>query len=235
MTARLVEQVAELQRRLYAERRHAILIVLQGRDTSGKDGTIRHVFGGLNPQGITVTSFGVPTEEERSHDFLWRVHRAAPGRGSIGIFNRSHYEDVLVVRARALAPRREWEPRFDQINAFEQLLSQSGTTVLKFYLHISKNEQQKRLIARLDDPTKNWKFRIGDLEDRERWNAYTTAYRDALSRCSTRWAPWYVVPGDRKPARDYLVAQLLLERLRALRPKFPPADPKVLKYRKEIR
>jgi PPK2 family polyphosphate:nucleotide phosphotransferase len=235
MTAKLVERIAELQRPLYAERRRAILVVLQGRDTSGKDGTIRHVFGGLNPQGVTVTSFAAPTDEERSRDFLWRVHRATPGRGHIGIFNRSHYEDVLVVRARGLAPRREWEPRFDEINAFEQLLARSGTTVLKFCLHISKDEQRKRLIARLDDPTKNWKFRPGDLEDRDRWSAFTAAYRDALSRCSTRWAPWYVVPADHKPARDYLVAQVLYERLKALRPKFPPADPKVLKYRKQIR
>jgi PPK2 family polyphosphate:nucleotide phosphotransferase len=234
MTARLVERIGELQGALYAERRRALLIVLQGRDASGKDGTIRHVFGGLNPQGLTVKSFGAPSEEERSHDFLWRIHRATPAQGFIGVFNRSHYEDVLVVRVRELLPPREWKPRYDQINAFEQLLTQAGTTILKFFLHISKEEQRERLIARLDDPTKNWKFRVGDLEDRDRWNAYTTAYRDALSRCSTRWAPWYVVPADRKTARDYLVAQVLLEKLKSLRPKFPPADPEVLKYRDRI-
>lgn len=234
-TAALVERIEELQQALYAEQRRSILIVLQGRDTSGKDGTIRHVFGGLNPQGLTVTTFKAPSEEEKSHDFLWRVHRGTPARGFLGVFNRSHYEDVLAVRVKELVPPRVWRPRFETINAFEQLLTQEGTTVLKLFLHISKEEQRKRLLARLEDSSKNWKFRVGDLEDRARWNAFTVAYRDALARCSTRWAPWYVVPADRKAARDYLVAQLLLETLKRMSPRFPKADPEVLKYRKRLR
>jgi PPK2 family polyphosphate:nucleotide phosphotransferase len=223
----LNERLRDLQRVFYADGRFALLVVLQGRDTSGKDGVIRHVFGGVNPQGCQVTSFGVPTSLELKHDFLWRVHQHVPGRGMIGIFNRSHYEDVLVVRVKNLAPKAVWQARYDQINAFERMLTENRVVVLKFFLHISRDEQKKRFIERIEDPTKTWKFRAGDLDDRKLWPAYTAAYRDALRKCSTSWAPWYVVPGDHERARDLLIARAVVKTLEGLKLRYPPADPGV--------
>ena len=235
--ALLEKEVRELgrhQERLVAGKKHALLVVLQGRDASGKDGVIRNVFDACNPLGCRVTSFGVPTELERSHDYLWRVHAAVPPRGIIGIFNRSHYEDVLVVRVRRLAPRRDWSARFEQINDFEKMLSRNGVRILKFFLHVSREEQRERLIDRLDDPEENWKFRAGDLEDRKLWDSYTRAYRDALRRCSTPWAPWYVVPADSKPVRNYLVTRVINETLRGLKLRFPRVSPEIRSLRESI-
>jgi PPK2 family polyphosphate:nucleotide phosphotransferase len=219
------------QDRLYAEGRRALLVVLQGTDTSGKDGTIRHVFNETGPIGVTVTAFRRPSEEELAHDFLWRAHVASPRRGFIGIFNRSHYEDVLIGRVKKLAPVEAIEQRYDQINAFEKTLSQNGTTILKFMLHISKEEQRERLQARLDEPKSRWKFNPDDLEDRKLWDAYQAAYELMLERCSTGWAPWYVIPADRKWARNAVVAAIVRETLEAMGPQYPsPAwDPKEFK------
>ncbi|HSA54395.1 MAG TPA: PPK2 family polyphosphate kinase [Gemmatimonadaceae bacterium] len=232
---REVAELGRLQARLYADRRYALLVVLQGRDASGKDGTIRNVFDGCNPLGCRVASFGVPTELERSHDFLWRIHAQVPPRGFVGIFNRSHYEDVLAVRVRELAPPAVWRARFEQINAFERMLARNSVVVLKFFLHISREEQRERLLERLRDPEKNWKFRAGDLEDRELWGAYTRAYRDAMRKCSTAWAPWYVVPADSKTARNYLVTTTINRALRRLRLRYPRAAPGVLRLASRIR
>ncbi len=219
---------------LAAEGTRAVLVVLQGRDTAGKDGTIRKVFGDVNPAYCVVHSFKQPTPLELRHDFLWRVHQAVPPAGVIGVFNRSHYEDVLVVRVHELVPEPLWRKRYDHINAFERLLADHGVTVLKFMLHVSKEEQRSRLEARLDDPSKNWKFSVGDLEERKHWKAYTAAYEEMLERTSTEWAPWYVVPADKKSARDLLVAEVVAEALDRLDPRFPAADPKVLDYRGKI-
>jgi PPK2 family polyphosphate:nucleotide phosphotransferase len=232
---RAVWELGEMQELLVADRRYAILIVLQGRDASGKDGTIKHVFDACNPLGCVATSFKVPTELELSHDYLWRVHQATPPRGMIGIFNRSHYEDVMVVRVKELVPRKVWEPRFDQINEFERMLSQNNVVILKFFLHISRDEQKERLEARLKDSTKNWKFRAGDLDDRNLWDEYTEAYRDALRRCSTDYAPWFVVPADHKPTRNLLITETINRRLRDLDLEFPKAPKEVLKLRKKIK
>lgn len=234
LTASAFEKLTELQNVFYADRRYALLVVLQGRDASGKDGVIRHVFGACNPQGCSVMGFKAPTEWERAHDYLWRVHAAVPPRGMIGIFNRSHYEDVLVVRVRKLAPRSVWSKRYDQINAFEQMLADNGVIILKFFLHISHGEQREQLIERLEDPTKNWKFRAGDLEDRKLWSSYTSAYRDALAKCSTPWAPWYVVPSDNKAARNYLVTRTIVDKLTSLRLHYPPAPREVLALKSTI-
>jgi PPK2 family polyphosphate:nucleotide phosphotransferase len=223
LVAGLVEELRELQSRLWAEDSRALLLVLQGLDTSGKDGTIRRVFSGLNPLGCRVASFKAPTEKELDHDFLWRVHAVCPGRGEIGIFNRSHYEDVGIVRVKELAPEATWRKRYRHIREFERLLTDEGTTVVKVFLHISKNEQRERLQERLDDPTKTWKFRLGDLEDRRLWDGFMEAYEEALTETSTEWAPWYVVPADRKWVRDAAVATLLVETLRRLDPQYPPA------------
>jgi len=224
MERELAAGIAELDRLqyvMYAERKHALLVVLQGTDGAGKDGTIRHVMTGLNPQGCRVTSFKVPTPEEASHDFLWRIHRAVPGLGDIGIFNRSHYEDVLVARVRKLAPRAVWSRRYDEINAFERLLANERTVVVKFFLHISKREQRRRIEARLRDPDKQWKLSAGDFSERTRWGAYARAYEEALSRCSTPYAPWYVIPSNRKWFRNLAVCRILVETLEGLRMKFP--------------
>jgi PPK2 family polyphosphate:nucleotide phosphotransferase len=221
----LNDRLEELQELLWAERRHKVLVVLQGMDTSGKDGTIRHVFDGVNPLGVRVASFKAPTEEELDRDFLWRVHSRVPGRGELVIFNRSHYEDVLVARVRELVPEEVWKRRYGQINDFERLLAETGTTILKFYLHISKKEQKKRLQERLDDPLKRWKFRLGDLEDRALWKEYTAAYEEALSRTSTGHAPWYVVPSDKKWYRNLVVATVLVDALKGLKMELqPPPD-----------
>lgn len=230
-----VKELGELQDRLFAGKRHAVLVILQGRDASGKDGAIKQVFDGCNPQGCRVTSFGIPTPIEKSHDFLWRVHAHVPPRGFIGIFNRSHYEDVIAVRVKRLAPASVWRLRFGQINDFERMLSANGVTILKFFLHVSRDEQRERLIDRLEDPEENWKFRAGDLDDRRQWSAFTAAYRDVLQRCSTRWAPWYVVPADSKPARNYLITRTLNRRLRGLRLRYPKAVPEVLALKGTIK
>lgn len=229
-----VRLLGDLQDRLMAGKRHAVLVVLQGRDASGKDGTIKQVFDGCNPLGVRVTSFGVPTALELSHDFLWRVHHAIPPRGFIGIFNRSHYEDVLAVRVKRLAPVGAWRARYEQINNFEKMLSANGVTILKFFLHISRAEQKERFIDRLEDPTENWKFRAGDLDDRRQWGAFTAAYRDALAKCSTKWAPWYVVPANSKTARNYLITRTLNKALAGLRLRYPKAAPEVLRLKPTI-
>jgi PPK2 family polyphosphate:nucleotide phosphotransferase len=229
------ERLDELQRALYAEGTRGVLVVLQGRDTSGKDGTVRHVFGPLNPQGVVVRSFRAPTAEELKHDFLWRIHQAVGPRGVITIFNRSQYEDVLAVRVHGLVPESVWRRRFDQINRFEQLLTESGYRVLKFFLHISRSEQKHRLEERLDDPKKNWKFQVGDLAERALWDDYTLAYREALARCSTAAAPWYLVPADEKGVRNVLIAECVLRAVEELDPRFPAARPEVLAQRHSFR
>jgi PPK2 family polyphosphate:nucleotide phosphotransferase len=222
---RNTKRLQELQEVLWAEGKHALLIVLQAMDAGGKDGTIRHVFQGVNPQGCQVTSFKVPTEEELAHDYLWRVHKAAPHKGYIGIFNRSHYEDVLVVRVHSLVPEAVWQQRYEQINHFEKLLAHSGTTILKFFLHVSKEEQKKRFEERLRDPKKNWKFSAGDVKEREHWDEYIRAYEDALSKCSTSWAPWHIVPANHKWYRNLVISQTIVEALEKLDMHFPPPLP----------
>jgi PPK2 family polyphosphate:nucleotide phosphotransferase len=216
-TARL----AELQYLLYAEAKHAVLVVFQALDAGGKDGTIRHVMSGLNPQGCRVTSFKVPSAEEARHDFLWRIHKAIPQKGEVGIFNRSHYEDVLVVRVHRLVPEEVWSRRYEQINAFEKQLAENGTTILKFFLQISKREQKKRFEERLNDPTKNWKLSEADFKERDYWDGYQKAYEDAITRCSTPWAPWYVIPADHKWFRNVAVSEILVETLEKLDMRFP--------------
>jgi PPK2 family polyphosphate:nucleotide phosphotransferase len=229
--ARLAEDAAAidvLQDRLYAEGKRALLVVLQGMDTSGKDGTIRGVFNQAGPLGVNVTAFRAPSEEERAHDFLWRAHKVVPRRGMIGIFNRSHYEDVLVVKVRRLAAPGDIEKRYDQINAFEKMLVENGTTILKFMLHISKKEQGERLQERLDDPRKHWKFNPGDLDDRKLWGDYQAAYETMLEQCSTDWAPWHVIPSDRKWVRNATIAGIVRSTLEDMDPKYPKVtwDPK---------
>jgi PPK2 family polyphosphate:nucleotide phosphotransferase len=219
-----LERLTALQDRLWAESKHAVLVVLQGIDAAGKDGTIRHVMGGFNPMGCTVTSFKVPTAIEIAHDYLWRIHQRTPARGEIAIFNRSHYEDVLVVRVHELAPKGVWSKRYDQINAFEEVLAESGTTILKFFLYIDREEQKKRFQERIDNPDKRWKFKLGDLEERKRWDSYVAAYEEALSRCSTDWAPWYVIPSNHKWFRNLAVAAILADTLADLDPQYPPGE-----------
>lgn len=213
-----------LQDALWAERERALLVILQGIDTSGKDGTVRAVFNRCGPLGVNVTPFGKPSEEELAHDFLWRIHMAAPKKGVIGVFNRSQYEDVLVVKVRGLAPAEEVERRYEQINAFEKHLTDNGTRVLKFMLNISKDEQKERLQARLDDPTKNWKFNASDLEDRKLWDHYAKAYEVVLDRCSTEYAPWRVVPADRKWQRNAIIAAVVRKTLEDIAPQYPKPD-----------
>ncbi len=216
-----LERLAVLQERLYAEDRRALLVVFQAMDTGGKDGAIRHVFTGVNPAGCQVTRFKVPSAEEADHDFLWRIHHAVPNRGNIGIFNRSQYEDVLVVRVHNLVPPSVWKARYDQINRFERHLSETGTRILKFFLHIDKAEQKRRLQARLDDPDKRWKFSKTDLQERKRWSDYQAAYEDALTRCSTPWAPWHIIPANRKWFRNLAVARTLVATLEEMDPRPP--------------
>ena len=216
--------LAKLQEVLFAENNHRILIVLQGMDTSGKDGVISHVFEGVDPQGLKIANFKVPSELELDHDYLWRVHQHTPGKGDIAIFNRSHYEDVLVVRVHELVPKQVWSRRYDQINHFEKLLAEEGCTILKFYLHIDLEEQKARLQARLDDPTKIWKFRLGDLDERRLWPEYIKAYEDVLSKTSTDWAPWYIVPANKKWYRNIVVGKLLTDTLRKLDMKYPVSE-----------
>lgn len=226
-------KMARLQYLMYAEKKRALLIVLQAMDTGGKDGTIRHVMTGLNPAGVHVKSFRVPSEEELGHDFLWRIHQAVPPKGDFGIFNRSQYEDVIVVRVHDLVPRPVWRARYDQINAFERHLTENDVTILKFFLHISKAEQKRRIQDRIKDPERCWKLSPADFKERAYWNDYQDAYEDALSKCSTEWAPWYIVPADRKWFRNLAVSEIMLETLEAMKMKFPRAsfDPTKLKLR----
>jgi PPK2 family polyphosphate:nucleotide phosphotransferase len=223
--AELVGRLSTLQSRLWAESTRAVLLVLQGLDASGKDGTIRHVFSGLNPQGCRAVSFKPPTATELAHDYLWRVHAVCPARGEIGLFNRSHYEDVVAVRVRGLASERVWKRRPRQINEFERMLTDEGTTVVKVFLHVSREKQRERLQERLENPEKSWKFRLEDLDDRARWNDYMAAYEDVLAETSTSWAPWYVIPADRNWVRNLAVAEVLVHVLEQLDPKFPPPVP----------
>ncbi len=211
-------------KKLYAENRRSILLVLQGMDTAGKDGTIRTVMRGMNPTSCQVHSFKKPSEEELDHDFLWRVHKVVPRRGNIGIFNRSHYEDVLVVRVHSLVPKSEWKQRYELINDFEKLLVSCDTQIVKCFLHISKDTQRERLQARLDDPRKHWKFNMGDLGERKLWNEYQDAYEDALTECNTEYAPWHIIPSDRKWYRNLAISELLRDTLEKMAPKYPEPE-----------
>jgi len=219
--AEVAERLHSLQERLFVEGTRSVLVVLQAMDTGGKDGTIEHVFGTMNPAGVDVASFKKPTEEELAHHFLWRIERRLPGPGQLMIFNRSHYEDVLVVRVHSLVPEAEWSGRFDEINAFEAKVAAAATTVVKCFLHISYDEQRQRLLARLDDPDKHWKFDEGDIDERAKWADYQAAYEDALRRCSTEASPWHVIPADRKWYRNWAVASLLAETLEEMDPAYP--------------
>ena len=221
--ARQLVRMAALQDRFWAESKRSILVVLQGIDAAGKDGTIQKVMEAFNPQGCVVTSFKVPTPEELAHDFLWRIHKRAPGKGEIGIFNRSHYEDVLVVRVHRLVPKRVWAERYGQINEFERTLAASGTTIVKFFLSIDRDEQRARFQARYDDPTKRWKFSMGDLEERKLWDDYQRAFDDAISKTSTAWAPWYVIPANHNWFRNLAVSTILADTMADLKPAYPPA------------
>jgi PPK2 family polyphosphate:nucleotide phosphotransferase len=231
-------ELADLQERLFAEGRsggtRSVLIVLQGMDTSGKGGTVRHVLGQVDPQGCQVTSFGAPTDEERKHDFLWRIERQLPKPGRIGVFDRSHYEDVGVVRVHNLVPKATWSKRYDQINEFEQRLVSEGTRVVKCFLHISRAESKERLLARLDDPEKLWKFNPGDIDERAYWDSYLEVYSDAIRKCNTELAPWFVVPADRKWYRNWAVTKLLLEQLQEMALRWPAADYDVDAERKRL-
>lgn len=220
----IVKEIAELQRRLWAESSRSLLVVLQALDTGGKDGTIRHVFRGVNPQGVHIRGFAEPTEAELDHDFLWRVHQHAPEDGAITVFNRSHYEDVLVVRVKALVPEAVWSRRYEHIRAFERLLADEGTTIVKVFLNISNEEQRQRLQRRLDRPDKRWKFHKGDLEDRELWGSYVEAYEDAITETAVDHAPWYVIPGNRKWYRNLVVAKLVADTLQRMDPQYPEPE-----------
>ena len=223
VTVRLIGRLEELQERLYANGDRAVLIVLPGMDTSGKDGTIKHVMSGVNPQGCKVVSFKTPSPEELGHDFLWRVHQKAPSNGQIGIFNRSHYEDVLITRVHGLVSDKVVTQRFNQIKEFEELLHESGTTILKFFLHISKDEQKERLEERVRDPEKRWKFNEGDLEERKLWKNYMDAFEDVMAATSTAYAPWYIVPANRKWYRNLVVADRVVAALEDMKLKISPA------------
>ena len=224
-SAAIQTRLAELQELLFARHDRKVLIVLQGMDTSGKDGAIRHVMGGFNPQGVRVASFRKPSPEELDHDYLWRVHRQVPANGEVVVFNRSHYEDVLIVRVHGLVPRGTWKKRYQQINAFERTLFESGTVILKFFLHISKDEQRARLQRRIEDPTKCWEFQHGDLEERKFWKDYQVAYEEALSKTSTAWAPWYIVPANQKWYRNHVVGSIIADTLEQLHLTYPTCDP----------
>lgn len=219
---RLAKKLEQLQGMLYAEHKHKVLIILQAMDTGGKDGTIRRVFEGVNPQTVRVARFGIPTPDELDHDFLWRVHKQVPGNGEMVIFNRSHYEGVLVVRVHELVPEGVWKTRYQQINHFERSLCEEGTTIMKFYLHIDKDEQKKRLQDRLEDPTKRWKFSVHDLPERELWPKYMKAYEDVLEKTSTSWAPWYLVPANNNWFRDVIISTIIVKTLEKMDMHYPP-------------
>ncbi len=233
--AKLEQKLADLQSAFYADCRHSLLIILQGRDASGKDGVIRTVVGAFNPAGVRVNSFKAPTAIELAHDYLWRIHQVVPENGMAAIFNRSHYEDVLVVRVHNLVPKAVWSKRYKQINDFEQMLTENGTVILKFFLHVSRDEQRTRLRERVEDETKNWKFNAKDLDERNRWDEYTDAYRDALRKCSTKWAPWYVVPADSNKVRNYLIAKRIVETLEGLDLKYPEPKTDLKQYLKTLK
>ena len=218
------KRITDLQARLYAENKQSLLIVLQAIDTGGKDGTIKHVFRGVNPQGCRVWSFKVPSTEEMAHDFLWRYHQHAPQRGMITIFNRSHYEDVLVVRVKNLVPEEVWRQRYEMINEWEHMLTLNNTAIIKFFLYISKDEQKERLESRLEKPDKHWKFSKTDLKERAFWNDYMEAYQDAINKCSTEYAPWYAVPANHKWYRNLVIARTIADTLEVMNPQFPPAE-----------
>ncbi len=220
----LTDKLRDLQNLMYAEDQRSLLVVLQGRDAAGKDGTIRHVFGPMNPQGCRVTSFKVPSSMEAAHDFLWRCHLSAPKRGMVRIFNRSHYEDVLVVRVHDLVPKEIWSKRYDHINGFERLLADNGTLILKFYLHIDQAEQLDRFRKRIDNPKKNWKISGADYSERPYWDAYTVAFEDALSKCSTDDAPWFVIPSNRKWFRNLAIADIVVEAMEGLGMQYPEPE-----------
>ena len=223
-----------LQEQLYAEGKHRLLIVLQAMDTGGKDGAIRAVFEGVNPQGVKVASFKTPTPVELSHDYLWRVHQQTPGKGEIVIFNRSQYEDVLVVRVHNLAPEEVWSKRYQHIREFERLLADEGTTILKFYLHIDLEEQAERFLARVEDPTKQWKFNPGDLDERARWDDYMKAYEDMLNQTSTAWAPWYIIPSNKKWYRNWLISKIVIKTLKNLDMRYPAPVENIEDYHKRL-
>lgn len=227
----LREKISALQEILYAEHHRSLLLIFQAMDTGGKDGAIKNLCSGINPAGLRIHDFKAPSLEELDHDFLWRVHQAVPGKGMIGIWNRSHYEDVLIVRVHKLVPKKVWKARYEQINRFEKNLAENGTAIVKLMLHISKEEQQERLQARLDDSEKWWKFNPNDLKEREFWEDYQQAYEDAINCCSTDWAPWHVVPANHKWARNLFVAELVLQTLKEMDPRFPKVsfDPKTIK------
>ncbi len=219
-----LERLSDLQEVLYAEGKRAVLIVLQGIDTGGKDGTIRHVFRGLSPQGVQIASFKQPSAEELAHDFLWRIHKQVPGKGMIGVFNRSHYEDVLIVRVHNLVPKKIWKERYDHINRFEDMLTEHGVTILKFFLYISKDEQKRRLEARRADPKKQWKFTLADVKERQYWDDSMDAYEDMLSRCNTEYAPWHIVPANHKWYRDFVVTRTIVEAMEGMKLQYPEPE-----------
>ncbi len=219
-----INRLSVLQYLLYAEGKRSVLTVLQGIDAGGKDGTIRKVMSGLNPQGVVVTSFKAPAGEEKEHDYLWRVHKSMPRRGQIGIFNRSHYEDVLIVRVHNMVPKEVWRKRYEQINQFEEMMHESGTEIIKFFLYISKDEQKKRFEERISDPERNWKFNVEDLEERKHWDDYVEAFEAALEKCSKSYAPWYVIPANRKWYRNLAVSEILLETLEGMAMQYPKAN-----------
>lgn len=228
-------EIEALQEQLYAEGKHRVLVIIQAMDTGGKDGTIRAVFEGVNPQGVRVASFKVPTPIEMAHDYLWRIHQQTPGKGEIVIFNRSQYEDVLVVRVHELVPKAVWSKRYEQINAFEKLLADEGTTILKFYLNIDLDEQAARFLARVEDPTKTWKFNPGDLEERKLWAQYMEAYEDMLNKTSTEQAPWYVIPANKKWYRNIVIATILRDTLKGLKMGYPAPPADLETYRRLLR
>lgn len=218
------KEIAQLTRQLYAERKRSVLLVLQAMDAAGKDSTVREVFRGVNPQYFQIKSFKRPTPDELAHDFLWRIHQAVPRKGHFGIFNRSQYEDVLVVRVHSIQPESVWSTRYEQINQLEKLLHDTGTTIIKCYIHISKDEQRERLQARMDHPEAHWKVNLGDLDERALWDDYRAAYNDAIEKCNTPWAPWHIIPADSKWYRCLVVSELVLAKLRAMKPEYPTSE-----------
>lgn len=224
------KKLIKLQQLLYAQNKNKLLIVLQAMDSGGKDGTIRSIFKGVNPQGVKVANFKVPTPIELAHDYLWRVHSQTPATGEIVIFNRSHYEDVLVVRVRELVPEKVWKKRYQHIKEFERLLADEGTTILKFFLYISKSEQKKRFLSRINNPEKNWKFNPGDIDERQLWDEYMRAYEDAICKTSNSYAPWYIIPANNKRYRDYVIAKIIIESLEKLKMKYPQPNEEIGKY-----
>ncbi len=231
VVAKNLKRLDALQEVLYAENKHSVLVVFQAMDAGGKDGAIEHIFSGVNPQGCNVTSFKAPSHLELAHDFLWRIHNAVPRKGMIGIFNRSHYESVLVERVHELVPKKQWQVRYDHINQFEKMLTDEGTLIVKFFLHISKEEQKQRLEDRLKDVDKHWKFSPHDLDERKLWDDYQTAYEDAIGKCSTDWAPWYVVPADRKWFRNWVISDTIVRAMDSLDMKYPDPPENMKQYR----